>query len=37
LTEEKDAIFVLVPYGTSHINFLRDWTILKVLIDSTLR
>jgi protein-S-isoprenylcysteine O-methyltransferase Ste14 len=27
LTEEKDAIFLLVSYRPSHINFLRDWSI----------
>jgi hypothetical protein len=27
LTEEKDAIFLLVSYRPSHINFLRNWSI----------
>jgi hypothetical protein len=33
LTEEKDAIFVLVSYRPLHINFLRDWTISDAVLN----
>jgi hypothetical protein len=36
LTEEKDAIFLLVSYQPSQINFLRDWTIKYLVLQISL-
>jgi hypothetical protein len=33
LTEEKDAIFLLVSYRPSHIHFLRNWSINPFTAD----